>query len=115
MADWTSEQIQTVIQAIGNLGTTSTGIDGKLETLLNGDAANSVPGLTEQIHTDNQALIDAINGLQLNGVDYSESMRQMATLVAYTDMLLIVLIVLVVLIGGLVAGGMVTRWMKSRK
>lgn len=48
-------------------------------------------------------------------VDYSDSMNNLCQLLAYTDLLLLVLIVFVVIISGMLLGLSVTRWMRARR
>lgn len=61
------------------------------------------------------AIADGLEDVAIDGtVDYSGSIRHIAELVSYMDLMLVVVIVLLVLAMGLFAGAVVTRWMRSR-
>lgn len=51
----------------------------------------------------------------VENVDYTDSINQLMQLLAYTDLLLLVLIVFVVIISGMLLGLAITRWMKARR
>lgn len=75
---------------------------------------------------DTLAAIDATNSqlkslnesvtkeLQETSIDYSEQFSDMGTLLSYTNVLMLVLIVFVLFDVGIRAGGMVTQWLKTR-
>lgn len=52
--------------------------------------------------------------IQATSYDYSEQFTDLGTLLSYTNVLLLVLIVFVLFGVGIRAGGMVTKWLKTR-
>lgn len=64
--------------------------------------SGSSPDLTSAAETAKEAV---------ESVDYSETLQQIASLVAYCDLALLVIAVLAFLAIGVLIGHMVTRWM----
>lgn len=90
------------------------GISNQLNQMMAGDNDTlvSLSSLHDMLDTINTTIT---NKTMVTGtIDYSASIAKLSKLLAWTDILLIVVLVLLVLIGGIILGGQITRWMKMR-
>lgn len=79
-----------------------------------GQASNDVASITD-VNDSIFNLQTAIQNMQnATTVDYTAQIQSLQKLLAWTDLLLIVLVVVLFLFVGLVLGGQVTQWMKRR-
>lgn len=107
-----TQQLEALNAKLDSVYTASAHIDETLQALSN----------DEGIRIDDAALIDKLNGLsevvtgsRVEGVDYSSQFEQLAQLLVYTDMLLLVLIVFSVLGVGAFVGWQITRSMRLQQ
>lgn len=79
-----------------------------------GQSSNDVASITD-VNDSIFNLQTAIQNMQnATTVDYTAQIQSLQKLLAWTDLLLIVLVVVLFLFVGLVLGGQVTQWMKRR-
>lgn len=105
-------------QILDNIYSTLQSIDANL------DAISSGTQYVDSIFVSHNAIKDAIDSLALDlqtagsanvATDYTTSLDTLCKFMAYTDLLLIILIIFVVLGVGMMAGYTVTRWLKQNK
>lgn len=97
-------------------------IAGDIHTLVAGDSSNEISGLlanqSDQLSAMNAILNEIVHENQIASaggtIDYSSSIDSIVKSLAYNDLLLLVVAMIGVLILGVVIGGQVTKWMRSR-
>lgn len=106
MADETS-QISVALDA---LSTKIDEVSSSIGTAHDVSVVDSLGAINEQLNS----LAAASNSILDGNVDYTSSIDRLSTLLAYGDMLLMVLIVFLAVGMGIYVGTIVTNWLKTR-
>ena len=77
------------------------------------DMSNAVQGIQADMaaldgKVDN--LSDAVRSADVADIDYSESLNQIAQLIALQDLMMLLVVVMLFVLSGLILGSIVTRW-----
>lgn len=109
-----AQQFDDLMAAISALDAKVSVANGYLSST--SQAAVTLPGTQETIVDQ---LGDILSAMASSGSvavpDYSVSMEAICKMLAYTDMLLLILLVMIALFLGVFLGNQVTKWLRARK
>lgn len=98
--------------SVPNYSSNFTTLNNKLDAIPTTSYQSSFDGVNTKLDSIMTTLGSGSGGGSSN--DYTDALSQLAQLVAWTDVLMIVLIVLWVVMAGVYVGSQVTKWLKAR-